>query len=119
MVKYHITSKHLGVKYPCDQCDKIANSHGSLRKHKYDKHGGVKSDILHRSKEDNLMHTDEKLETKEISHINIGGEKEVDQCEKIVNSNSKHLRFKYLGLSETLENTLNKMKDFSTIFRKL
>ena len=37
-VKHHIDSKHLGIKYPYDQCDKIANSIGCLRDHKFRKH---------------------------------------------------------------------------------
>ena len=37
-MKHHIDSKHLGIKYPYDQCDKIANSIGCLRDHKFRKH---------------------------------------------------------------------------------
>ena len=55
MVKYHMKSKHLGVKYRCGQCGKIANSKGSLNAHKYHKHGGAKTS--------NIIHSDEEIIT--------------------------------------------------------
>ena len=38
IVKNHIESKHLGIKYPCDQCDKIKNSIIALKNHIWKNH---------------------------------------------------------------------------------
>ena len=35
----NIKSKHLGEKYPCDQCDQIFDLKGSLRQHRIYRHG--------------------------------------------------------------------------------
>ena len=41
-LKYHIRSKHEGIRYPCDQCDYKATDKGNLMKHIKSIHEGIR-----------------------------------------------------------------------------
>ena len=43
----HKRTKHLGIRYSCDQCDYSSNYKGSLKKHKEYKHQGTGLYIIH------------------------------------------------------------------------
>ena len=46
-VKYHLKSKHDGIKYPCQQCDYQATSSSNLQNHIQCKHEGIKYHCQH------------------------------------------------------------------------
>ena len=41
-MKTHLQFKHVGIRYPCDQCEFSATAQGDLKKHKQNKHEKIR-----------------------------------------------------------------------------